>query len=1722
MAFNLTANINARLANGGTVAAQLRKQLSANPIAIDVKLSGTAAKASRQLTDSLKGLNAQLRAVSANSRTASSAINQLAASFTKFKSGTSNLIQTANAAKRIKKETKEATDQVAEFGRVSGLALRRNTGFLLATGAVYGLGRAITSSFGEAVRFEKELVKIAQVSNRSVASLKPLADEITRLSTSLGVASSDLVDVSLILAQAGLSANETRQALDALAKTTLAATFGSIQDTTEGAIALMAQFEIGAKDLGKALGATNAVSAAFAVESEDIIAAVKRAGGVFAQTSKGVTSSLGAFNEFIAVFSAVRATTRESAESIATGLRTIFTRIQRPATIQFLKELGVELTDLNGRFVGPFEAVNRLSKGLEGLDRRGSSFARVAEELGGFRQIGKTLALLSSSTQRIQALQVAQQGQNSVNKDAEQAQQSLANAIQKTREEFTALIREIAGTKSFDTIVRSVLGLANAFIKIADAIKPVIPLLAVLGTIKGIGIASSFLPAFKKSLGGKGFAVGGRVTGGKGGVDDIPAMLTAGEYVINKKSANMIGKQKLDKLNAVGLATGGPVGRVNMQAGGDAEEELEKLRKLDAKLGKNQGAQKERARLLKSIEAKAAIRNERVSQLFTGGTTPRFEATVGGQTVSANSGQNLAGELGDVRRQNRQTGPANQDFNKTQELTKQEAIERQKLVEAIKKQTIAENKKANAAQVVIPSRSNRAPTIFRPTNEQRRASLATEDSIQSILNQKEEKKARLRQDASGRFVPVIERTKGVLTQEQLIREENNKLINNPDNNLVTQEDLFSRRRVRPSSSRFEDIRDSERAALGRPDFTSTRKTARQRLSSTINRSSTLRALGFGRSGLGGINGIPELGEDGQPTGKTIPKTIGGKLRNFSRSNRARIAGGSALAGGLILGDQIGGKTGSAITSGTGGAFTGAAIGSVIPGIGTAAGAAIGGIIGALNGLIQADLDEKIKAASDSMIKSIGSVEDAFTTFTGSESLSEIQKKLPQLNQSFSEIGSSVIAGGTNKFNEINTTGARFSRTFAGFGREVDGRRILAARDEQRGAINKDAFTTTKSDLSTSSQSAKLLLDSLTGKGVDFDSAVKKLDPNAIIALAVGNAKDGSAEAKSLGQAITGGDKGELERRARSQVLGGSLRTETEEREKQNEILKKAQNELANVNSETDLFVARMGNLSAVLDRASQSGEGFRRSNEALLSRRGGGAGIRSQQTTNVFDNTAGFTQGEVTKEALRINAFLGNNANSREATQGVIGAKQLQTKLPALLNSLSVGVRGGAESETLLPELINKNLSGLPEVLRNKLQSDIRTKFFANEQASPDDVANALAGGDVTDIQGSAQEVNGIFKKLVDVTNQKIGEYEQVLDTFIQLNREANDAQDNRLQILNESANQEKALLGQQRLTVGDRSRGFNTQLGQFAGRAGSTGSVQDLINRESALNSARAGSFSGAPDEVARQMARLTEQQSESLRALELIAGNTERQNAITEELNSLIDSRREARQVFEDFASGSPTEKREIERNIDLARRQNDGETFFGSRLKQASEGQRALQAIIGATQGPDALKELDQKRINFLDRSGADRLFGAAGVNPGVGIGGLLNNNDSLFQGQFAQLQDLNRQRGAAAAGIEGINRRDSNQFEQNGRDSFNSFQTNLQAALAKGGTLDALNATLASLPETFTIGGTVNHNININGGEVLAAMDPAIRKLVATHVDFEINRRMNPLTGETGPA
>jgi TP901 family phage tail tape measure protein len=465
-----------------------------------------------------------------------------------------------------------ASKSITTFGTQAALAAKRFFAFSLATSGFLKLIGAIQSGVKDAIEFEREVFKISQVTGTAVRDLQDLTKEVTRLSTGLGVSSKELLNVAQVLAQAGLTAEDTKISLEALAKSGLSPTFDSIAETGEGVIAIMAQFGVKATGLEDKLSSLNSVAGKFAVESSDLITAVRRTGGAFQAAG-------GSLEELISLFTSVRSTTRESAESIATGFRTIFTRLQRIRTVNFLSNIGVELRDLEGQFVGPYEAIRRLSEALKDIPSTDPRFAQVIEELGGFRQISKVIPLIQKFSESQKALIVAQQGQGSLAKDADSAQESLANKLTKTREEFEALIRRLTQNDSFKALIDLTTKLASSLIKVADAATPLLPLIAALGAAKIARGFSGFTAGFK---GGLGFNSGGLVPG-SGNRDTVPANLTPGEFVLRKSAVNAIGIDRLHGLNKGGsvrkYAKGGSVKDLytNPSDGGEEQD-------LDARL----------------------------------------------------------------------------------------------------------------------------------------------------------------------------------------------------------------------------------------------------------------------------------------------------------------------------------------------------------------------------------------------------------------------------------------------------------------------------------------------------------------------------------------------------------------------------------------------------------------------------------------------------------------------------------------------------------------------------------------------------------------------------------------------------------------------------------------------------------------------------------------------------------------------------------------------------------------------------------------------------------------------------------------------------------------------------------------------------------------------------------------------------------------------------------
>lgn len=515
-------------------------------------------------------LTAQLNIAlnSASLRNASNQLNSALNTNTQIKLGIDR--NSSSGLNQIKSQISEATDSMENFGRQAGFAAKRFAAFAVTAGSIIAFTNTMKEAVSAAVDFDREMVRLRQVSSDTVQDVGAVGDQVTNLSKNLGVSSKDLIGVAVVLKQANLTLSETKDALEAMAQAALAPNFDNLKDTTEGAIAIMKQFKVEAKDLGAALGSVNAVAGEFAVEASDIIEAIRKTGGAFKAAG-------GQLNELIALFTSVRQTTRESAESIGTGLRTIFTRIQRNDTANALKEVGINLrytaeearalgdAGLEQQFVGPYEAVKRLSAGLSELRSTDPRFSAIVEQLGGYRQISKVIPLIQEFATAQKALGVAQAGSVSLAVNAGQAQDALAVKLQKLKESFFEVGRSIVNSPGFRSLADTFIGAATSVLSLINSLKGLLPLFTALaavkigqglgsfatGFVKGAGADSSSVRTARKADGGFLKMRKGGIVPGSGSGDKVPALLEPGELVVPR---SQVVRQKFNQINQPGEA----------------------------------------------------------------------------------------------------------------------------------------------------------------------------------------------------------------------------------------------------------------------------------------------------------------------------------------------------------------------------------------------------------------------------------------------------------------------------------------------------------------------------------------------------------------------------------------------------------------------------------------------------------------------------------------------------------------------------------------------------------------------------------------------------------------------------------------------------------------------------------------------------------------------------------------------------------------------------------------------------------------------------------------------------------------------------------------------------------------------------------------------------------------------------------------------------------------
>ena len=531
MAFNINAHV---ILNGPknikAITKNIQSQLGNIKATVQIQLPKNINKELGSISKGMGNLNKQIAllrdtATSTNSKLAS--LETRVASLSKI---SSRMAKSQSATQKSLSKTGDAVrdvgNEIEAFGKDAALAIRRFAAFTVATGVVFGFVRAVTSATKAAIDYEREITKIIQVTGAGTAKIEGLNKSIDRLSTSLGVDANELAELARIFAQTGQSIDQVEKSIRAVARSSLTPTFGSMKDTAEGLIAAMAQFGIQASQQEAVLASLNAVSKKFAVEAEDLISVIRRAGGVFAASKQGFETPIEGLQQLAAIFTAVRSTSRESADTISVGLRTIFTRIQRGSTIEFLKQFNIELVDAQGNFVGLFPAFQKLSKGLDRIIKSGDALtlSKITEELGGVRQVGKLIPAITQFNKALAATEIAgRAAREGLGKDVALGLQPLGKQFEILQQRFQALVRTISESQTFQNLAKVALSIGNAFLSITEALTPLIPLITTFAAIKisrgMVDFGQGFFGGLKKGggAGGAGGALGSAVTGGGGG-----------------------------------------------------------------------------------------------------------------------------------------------------------------------------------------------------------------------------------------------------------------------------------------------------------------------------------------------------------------------------------------------------------------------------------------------------------------------------------------------------------------------------------------------------------------------------------------------------------------------------------------------------------------------------------------------------------------------------------------------------------------------------------------------------------------------------------------------------------------------------------------------------------------------------------------------------------------------------------------------------------------------------------------------------------------------------------------------------------------------------------------------------------------------------------------------------------------------------------------------------
>ena len=326
------------------------------------------------------------------------------------------------------------TASANEFTKSLEASNARVIAFGASVGIINGISEAFKALVVETVKFEKVLQDINVIVGASAGKLQEFGDGLFNVARNTAQAFTVSAEAALEFSRQGLTMEETlRRTNDALILTRL--TGLDAASAVSGLTAAVNAFGDAGLSTTDIIDKLAAVDVKFAVSSEDLIKALERTGAVAIDAGVEIDSLIG-------LVTALQQTTARGGAVIGNGLKTIFTRIQRPESIRQLEEIGIAVKNLSGSILPADKIMINMAKSFDNLSQ--SQKSNIVQFSAGIFQANVFRAALRDlgKEQSIQA-QATEIAGNAAG-DAAQKNEMLNKTMSAMASQTTTSIQELA------------------------------------------------------------------------------------------------------------------------------------------------------------------------------------------------------------------------------------------------------------------------------------------------------------------------------------------------------------------------------------------------------------------------------------------------------------------------------------------------------------------------------------------------------------------------------------------------------------------------------------------------------------------------------------------------------------------------------------------------------------------------------------------------------------------------------------------------------------------------------------------------------------------------------------------------------------------------------------------------------------------------------------------------------------------------------------------------------------------------------------------------------------------------------------------------------------------------------------------------------------------------------------------------------------------------------